>query len=993
MKSLAAALVLASSVHAAEPVIFSNPDPIRTGASVAELASADFNRDGKRDILFIDRRKAIVVLLGRGDGTFEAPRRTPTTGYGSPLMTVDINADAIPDVVLDDEVFNRYTIYLAKGDGTFEQAGAFTRAENMGFTLGQFTGDANADLVLITDTVISVRPGDGRGNFGAAVDTPNQGDAGGNVADVNGDGKLDLAGFRVYFGKGDGTFERSSGVSGAIGPFRRWADLNADGFDDKVWSDIRQNFVTVALGKGDGTFHPNASYLIAGEISDLEIADVNGDNRPDILTATSVSNHVSVLHGRGDGTFANAAIYVAGPGAFELAAGDFTGDGRPDLAVTGEDLVLLAGKSDGTLDAPSAYPLMAGAPETVSSDEITAPLAAVDVTGDGRLDVVTMTGASQFSERSIVVLPGLGGGRFGAPIQTPTGRSGVSHVTGDFNGDGKLDVIASDNFRRYFFAGKGDGTFAPAVESTGGFGPVADFTRDGVLDMLRTTDTRIGLYVGNGDGSFSEGPMTSGYPHTSSLRIAIADMNRDGVPDVVAGDDVLLADGAGRFRKVYHPPGDASLGILVAVADLDHDGAPDAILESLHGTLEIRRGRGDGSLHRATSFSFDVRRPPVVSLRMADHPVTVADVDADGNPDLAFSTAVLTGDGKGAFGGFEEFRYRGLPRSIAYADVDGNGRPDLLAIRGRMLDVILTGTGESRGLPTSVGVTSSHASMNYPGYPTLTAQAAAESTSYDLYGAVRFDADGRNVGIALLNAAGKGEAYAFDLSPGSYRVAGTFLRNDLYGESTAALTQTINKGTVTISVAAEPRPSAAGKPVTFTWDLGGFGSGAQPQTGTMTISAGSQTLGTVDVAAGSFTTSALPAGTHTITLAYSGDAYYQPSTKTYEHIVRPQSAAMTFTISPSHFVTEGQMVTLTVRFDPPSATGFVNFLINGVTAYSLVPVVNGVASITTPIYQQRAHVIRAVYSGDANLAGGSAVTTLVVGPAAPPLPRRRSTRH
>src|SRR5262249_50116772 len=204
----------------------------------------------------------------------------------------------------------------------------------------------------------------------------------------------------------------------------------------------------------------------------------------------------------------NNGSYGVGQEPFEVTSGDFNGDSNQDLAVaniSGDNVSVLLGKANGTFNASTEYP--AGPFPTA--------LATGNFNGDGLLDIVVANGgnASHGKPGTVSVLLAKQGGGFASPITTQCGTGPIAIVTGDFNGDGRLDVAVADyNIGRgntvAVLLGRGDGTFKNFVTYQTGAAPeglaTADLNGDGVLDLVTANefDDSVSVLLGNGDGTF-----------------------------------------------------------------------------------------------------------------------------------------------------------------------------------------------------------------------------------------------------------------------------------------------------------------------------------------------------------------------------------------------------------------------------------------------------------------------------------------------------------
>jgi FG-GAP-like repeat len=282
------------------------------------------------------------------------------------------------------------------------------------------------------------------------------------------------------------------------------------------------------------------------------MADFNGDNKLD-LWADSM-----LVLGNGNGTFHFSSTVRNYDFIDGAAFGDFNGDGKLDLAYVsgdsggtnnGKQIAIALGDGTGKFTVASAIKGFAG---------FYWPFVG-DFNGDGKLDLVVMQG------KSLIVFLGNGDGSFKKLAQYPFPGSGggFSVAVGDFNGDGKLDLVTVNQYGdMYLLLGKGDGTFKypPTAISTGESWicpsnvSVSDFNNDGKLDLLACGPSALGVFLGNGDGTFQE-TVISVPPAENYLVPVVGDFNSDGKIDLlvteVMGSNILVfwGNGDGTFQS------------------------------------------------------------------------------------------------------------------------------------------------------------------------------------------------------------------------------------------------------------------------------------------------------------------------------------------------------------------------------------------------------------------------------------------------------------
>jgi len=654
---------------------------LNVGGSAFEVAAADINQDGARDLIVTrfgptdtaNPYHSVVVLLGNGNGSFQPPLRFNVYSPG-PISVADMNGDGKLDLVVGNHLGSTLSegalsLLLGNGDGTFQPLQGFSaRVSDAAIAVADVNGDHIPDILAAGAGVsdgfntpldgVSVLLGNGNGSFRAPQIFPVRFDPRAMIVrDLNGDGILDIAtanvsGYTVsvLLGNGNGTFQAERQFPSGLNPFSLAADdINHDGILDLVVGNeisfskgdftagrgSNTDTISVLFGNGDGTFQARQTITVGDGPHAVAVADTNADNNADIVAVNRISDDVSVLIGNGDGTFPTQKRFTTGNFPSSLVLGDFNGDRIPDAVTTNSlssDLSFLLGNGDGTFQTRQSFAL---GPPLVAA--VTA-----DINGDHTLDLVAVdSGAGAVS-----VLRGNGNGTFQERVSFPVGSLPAMVAVVDINADGSPDLVtansvAFDSHHVSVLLGNGDGTFQPPLPvelgsnfffSEGG-GPkwvaVADLNGDTKLDLTVITGSSGDVFtlLGNGDATFrAPQRFTAGDGPRS---VVVGDMNVDGRPDLVtsngaSGDvSVLLGNGDGTFPTARHATTGSS-GIL-HLADLNFDGFPDLVLvEELSNGVMVLFGKGDGTFQSPLRYSAG-RQP---------EDVAIADLNHDGLLDL-----------------------------------------------------------------------------------------------------------------------------------------------------------------------------------------------------------------------------------------------------------------------------------------------------------------------------------------------------------------------
>lgn len=426
-------------------------------SSPKSLTIADFDGDHKLDLAVANTNSDdISVLLGRGDGSFQVPLNVAVAQNPVFVATADLNGDQIPDlVVAHSPQFGgpgSVSVLLGIGDGSFQAPANFAVSQTANaFALDDFNGDGFKDIVVSETSFsagssISEFLGNGDGTFQSAAKIATVGAPTSiAMADFDGDGNLDLAvttsslgsmSVSIFLGNGDGTFRPGTTIPLSLNPasiFVVVGDFNNDGVPDLAIGS--SSSITILLGNGDGTFQPPKILNPNITVSALTVADFDSDGNLDLVAAGSGfgSSAIVVLLGNGDGTFLAPKGFTTPNTIFGLAAGDFNGDGQPDLVTANSNadtVSVFLGNGDGTFSQPRDIP--------VGRSPIA--VAVGDLNGDGFADIV----AANSNSGNVSILLGDGRGGFQAAFNFAVGGNPSALTLGDFNNDGRLDVAVTN---------------------------------------------------------------------------------------------------------------------------------------------------------------------------------------------------------------------------------------------------------------------------------------------------------------------------------------------------------------------------------------------------------------------------------------------------------------------------------------------------------------------------------------------------------------------
>ena len=1058
-------------------------------AAPGPIVVASLTANGYNDVVLQQGNTNIVTMLGGPSFVYSYNGLAPVTFTGltgiHSVRIHEVNGDGRPDLIAEG-ANGHIDVFPGNGDGTFQTTsiggtGALDGTTGNGGHLiatGDFNHDGLIDALTATPAGISTLLGNGTQYLGLkGIYNAGPGRTSYAVADFNGDGNLDLAvdspeGIAILFGNADGSFQTSQAfaagqpaMSGALGVFTSTGNVDA------VVSTAATQ-AQLLRGNGDGTFAYSGSPGTptptttqpgpAGLWSVVQAANLLGaaynnvldlvltaDGPPSLLPHGAGLSGMAVEFGYGNGTFSNpnpiqeylvTSCTGEPPDLYGTSVvAPFFGGGQPNFAARDVNgFQVLADSASVPVPEYVGLPTSCG----LHAHDL---LAAGDLNNDGYPDLVVQTdGQLQVYLNN----QSQGLGRFPNLL-------GDLSVDGSLTTPGQLTAPALSSS----FNGPAIPTFSGGLGFPAFIGSmtIADLDRDGNQDLVVTyanlaanlqaptaaAPSYIYIWYGSGNGKF----FTSAKHPVNPIRLttsrnlyqaAVADVNLDGIPDLILSDgyvlSVQLGKGDGTFGTETHYLAGQGINTL-SVGDVNGDGKPDLVianggavltnpvanLETLATNPDVNTGGVTVLLNHATPALSQATgtvtaspepstysNPFAITVTLAGQgssatPTGTVNIFVDGN--LAGMVALNTGQAILVVpAGISATLAVGTHTLSAVYSGDSNYAPATLtgthavALIQTSLSLLLCVDPPGSNFPCGNPISSTPLISPIVMYFGQTVDGVVVESATNLTGTITFY-NGTTVfctlNANLQNGSNTCPPQSGFFPAGTATVTVTYSGDATHSPSTSnGIDVTVLPDPATATLTSSLNPSTFGQTVTFTANVqGNYSQGI----GQVTFFDGNTILGiaTLDVTgSATFVTSTLAVGTHSISVTFPGSANFLSATApAVSQVVLPLLASVQSVVSLSSSINPsapGQSVTFTASVTAPGPfpiipTGTVTFL-DGTSALGNSTLnAAGIATFVTSTLATGSHAITASYAGSAG--------TIGVGTIPPPNPPKPPNPH
>ena len=683
----------------------------RAQQNTQQFIPCDIDHDGDIDIVDVTG-SGVALILGLGNGTFAPPTLLADSpndsGFKPNSIVIDFNGDGALDIAtpIQSTAFHGsfILVYLATAPGVFSTALELPLATSPAWLrAADLNRDGAPDLVTWTGSNLILMFNDGNGAFGAPIvhALPNTiADALPIDADADGDADLAVAftngapGLAIYQLDAAGLpLNPPQSISSEFFLRLRVIDANHDAFPDLAAARTGpSSAISVFLNNAGAGFQYTTVLPVAAPIQEIAVVDFDADANVDLAIRTGSS--IEVFRNLGAGAFIwnHRVTCWSTP---TMAFGDFNGNGLADVIVgigpgsaAGGSASLAINWNLGT-----RYGRFIGEPTCrANGDE----LFAVDLEGDGNMDIVGYNNSPTSTSGDLIVRRGLGDGTF-PPCETFIVSYYVSGLAmGDLDGDGDPDAaiirdVGDDpNPYKLFTVTNVAGSYLAPVfvgdtteQNRFRCLALADIDGDSDLDAVLGMQNGIGIFRNNGDATFAPIEFFAA-PWTQE--IAIGDLDGDGDADIVGRYTdlrIYTNDGTGQFTPAATVASTLStLSGQLRLADWDNDG--DLDIFSRGASTVVLTFRNNGGLSFTPWTAWTVPTPLQGNEPLNNY--HIGDVDGDTYLDVVVADSfdgqihMLRGNGTSAptaysFGALSI--YYGAYRNVVIADFDNDGRNDV----------------------------------------------------------------------------------------------------------------------------------------------------------------------------------------------------------------------------------------------------------------------------------------------------------------------------